>query len=207
MKTNYLVLGVLGALLFWVGHSCGKPKDGLTVAIDTLAIRINVSDSVQRSLQPRIAAAEAEASRKAQDAVSARSEANRLHAESQGLRDRYCEGRRPCGGQRTLSDSLVPSDSLLVVAYDTLLAAYDACTLADQSCQAVVAQKDSIIGAERQIRASLEAVRDAGRAVVKARPSFLSRILPKPSFGYGVTLSRLDREIHDGIQLGLTWTF
>jgi hypothetical protein len=106
-----------------------------------------------------------------------------------------------------LSDSLVPSDSLLVVAYDTLLAAYDACTLADQSCQAVVAQKDSIIGAERQIRASLEAVRDAGRAVVKARPSFLSRILPKPSFGYGVTLSRLDREIHDGIQLGLTWTF
>jgi hypothetical protein len=75
----------------------------------------------------------------------------------------------------------------------------------DSLNQLQLAAKDSIIAADRQYIASLEAVRNAGRQVIKSRPSFLSKILPRPMVGYGVSL--VGGELRTGPTLSLGWSF
>jgi hypothetical protein len=196
MKGAYIAFAIAGVLLFLAGRSCGQPKPPQEQAIDTMAIRIEAADSVNAIWRPVVAAAKDEASRYQQDAAQSRRESRRLAAVAAAIHRR----QNSDSGQTASPDSVDHTAS-----YDTLLVAYETCERSVTACMEANAAKDRIIAADSVYIRSLEAVRDAGRQIIKSRPSFLSKILPRPSFGYGVTYA--NRDLVHGPLIALTWRF
>jgi hypothetical protein len=207
---KYLPFALAGVLLFLAGTSCGQPKPPQEQAIDTMAIRIEQSEKDSLRWSGVVDSLGDEASRYQMDAGAARREAARLASVANALRGSAGGGQHPETGsdRNTIPQTgQAPTVTKLPTteAWDSLTQAYALMVRVDSLNQLALASKDSIIAADRQYIASLERVRDAGRQVIKSRPSFLSKILPRPSIGYGVTYA--NRELVHGPLIALTWRF
>lgn len=178
LKEVGVVVGVVLATAL-VFNCHGKRSVSHDQAVDSFKTAVRISDSVSAALQPQIAAWRDSASRLSGDADSLRRMASRLAARN----GTSASPANPPLVVRTGSGPLVPDTQTTVQrpAFDSLAQAYDLMVRVDSLNHVIIAQKDSIIGADSVMIAALQATRVAAREAVKAQTCRVLGFIPCPS--------------------------
>lgn len=170
----YLVLAVVGGfLLYFIGQCQGRESASRNEAVDSFNLSVKVADSVERVLQPQIAAWQDSASKLLDVADSMRAQASRLVPE---LRSRP-------GNRSTIHQSFPSSDSSTVplVVYDSLNQAYTLMVRVDSLNRVQLAVKDSIIAAQSEQIEALRRVRTTGQRAVQVQTCTILGLVRCPS--------------------------